>query len=100
MIDTVTHTDDDVPAHAEGVRLVERDGVHALLADHFDQPLVLDSMGLALWELCDGETTVAEMVQASLLLFDASAEEVRTGITEALDVLTRAGAVRWVSPEP
>lgn len=78
--------------HAAGVRLVERDGVSVLVAgDAGDaEPQSLSPMALALWELCDGETTVGEMVRACLALFDAPPERVRTDIGTALSTLLDA----------
>ena len=92
-----------VPRHARGVRL-RPDGDGALLiAAAADAPpsaadlgLALDPIALALWELCDGETTVEEMTLAVCALFDASPESVRPDITSVLDTLDKAGLLDWV----
>lgn len=82
--------DDDRLTHVPGVRLLQKKGRSALEQD--GRPLVeLDPMALALWELCDGETTVGEMVRAAGLLFDAPEHVLRSDISLALVSLRDAG---------
>lgn len=91
-----------VPRHAPGV-LLRPDGEGALLlaaqatrAGSDDRGLALDPTALALWELCDGETSVDEMTLAVCALFDAKPATVRPDITAVLDKLDAAGLLEWV----
>ena len=91
-----------VPRHAPGV-LLRPDGEGALLVaakdtngGWADSGVALDPTALALWELCDGETSVDEMTLAVCALFDAEPETVRPDITAVLDKLDAAGMLEWV----
>lgn len=93
-----------VPRHAAGVELRPA-GEGALLVGGRGaegvgdaRGLALDPTALALWELCDGETTVEEMTLAVCALFDASPETARSDITALLDTLDAAGLLEWASP--
>lgn len=86
------------PRPAEGVVLVA--GRHRTrLVDPEGRTLhVLNGMALALWELCDGETTVAEMVAAACTLFDGDEKAVRRDIERALSLFTDAELLVWEAP--
>ena len=93
-----------VPRHAAGVELRPA-GDGALLVGGHDvadgadaRGLALDPTAVALWDLCDGETTVEEMTLAVCALFDASPETARSDITAVLDTLAAAGLLEWASP--
>ena len=58
----------------------------------------LNATAYAIWELCDGETTVDEMVGASAELFDAPAETIAHDVEKILRKLHRAGLIDWVEP--
>lgn len=55
----------------------------------------LNATAYAIWELCDGETTVTEMVEASQELFDAPGEVIAADVRAILDELDRAGLIDW-----
>lgn len=84
-----------VPRRREHVRLEHHHADSVLIVEP-DQALTLNSTALALWELCDGSTTVAEMVNALDLFFDAERAEIDNAVVETLDELTDLGAVDWV----
>jgi hypothetical protein len=46
---------------------------------------ILNPTAEALWALCDGDTTVEEMVDAIVGLFDADEGRVRRDVLEAVD---------------
>lgn len=83
------------PHAAPGVRLVA--GQHRTrLVDPEGRTLhVLNGTALALWELCDGETTVTEMVAAACALFDSDKEVVRADIEHTLQQFTDAELLVW-----
>jgi VCBS repeat-containing protein len=64
--------------------LVARDGTWLV---------ALNDTATALWELCDGQTSVDEMVLAITTLFDAAAERVRLDVQEAIDDLVAHGVL-------
>lgn len=85
-----------VPRHRDGARLrVEANGT-TILETPGDAPRVaLNPTALALWELCDGETTVQEMVAAAADLFAAADDRLHEDIQRVLAELTEAGLLEW-----
>lgn len=84
----------DRPRHTPGVTLqVGPDG--AQLVDPDGRKLhQLNGTALALWEVCDGETTVAEMIAAAGSLF-GSEEVLRADIERALAVFAEVQLLVW-----
>jgi len=60
-------------------------------------PLVLNDTALALWELCDGSTSVDEMVAAIDLLYDAEAAVIRRDVETVLRKFAVLKLVEWES---
>lgn len=60
---------------------------------------VVNETALALWELCNGENTVDEMVTAICELFGESAAGVRRDVEGTLARFDAAGLLRWTSPK-
>ena len=90
---------DRVPRHAPGVVLHEEETGAQLLAPTTGAVVTLDPLALALWEMCDGETTVQEMTTASCALFDAPQDTVERDITRVLAALEEQLLLEWV-PAP
>ena len=86
------------PRPAEGVTLVAGKNRTRLVDPQGRTLHVLNGTALALWELCDGETTVGEMVAAACALFDGDEEAVRRDIEGALALFTAADLLVWESP--
>jgi hypothetical protein len=79
-----------VPRRTEKV-VVHRDGsLVDVLVDDSGDAFRLNDTAYALWELCDGSTTVGEMVDAASELFAAPPEQLRHDVTGALQRLTDA----------
>ena len=57
-------------------------------------PVALNPTALALWELCDGQTVVEEMVQAVSALFALDPERARADVETALEDMIAAGVIR------
>jgi len=57
-------------------------------------PVPMNPTALALWELCDGQTEVAEMVEAVCALFEVEPTLARTEVETALAEMTAAGVIR------
>ncbi|MHB1801823.1 MAG: PqqD family protein [Actinomycetes bacterium] len=92
-----------VPRHADGCHL-DAEAEPALLTRTTGDPapgeparttLVLNDTALALWELCDGQTSVQEMVDAVCALFAGPPERLRADVLDALDRLTDSGMLVW-----
>jgi hypothetical protein len=63
-------------------------GDEAVLLDPSSEAVhVLNDTALALWQLCDGETTVEEMVVAAVGLFDAQERRLERDVLDALDAM-------------
>ncbi len=57
-------------------------------------PVALNPTALALWELCDGETAVAEMVSAVAVLFAIDPSAARVDVESALHDMLATGVIR------
>lgn len=55
--------------------------------------VALNPTALALWELCDGETHVDEMVEAVCVLFAVPSEQARQDVAFGLAQMQRAGVI-------
>ena len=86
---------DRCPRPADGVSLVIGKQRVRLVDPQGRTLHVLNGTALALWELCDGETTVDEMVEAACALFDGDEQTVRLDIEATVDRFTSAGLLTW-----
>jgi hypothetical protein len=85
-----THRDDTPhrvagPVTSRGTDFV----VHGSATD-----LSLNSTALAIWELCDGRTTVREVIDAATTLFVGSPASIERDILATLDELEKAGLIQ------
>ena len=82
----------DVQMHQDGfrTRLVSgvSGGAHAL-----------NPTARAIWELCDGTVTVAELVDAIRQVFDVPAETARADVEAVIDQFEAADLVTWSGVE-
>lgn len=62
-----------------------------------DRVTVLNATAAALWELCDGETAPAEMVDGLAVLFAADRAQLAADVAEVLDELTALDLLTWAS---
>ena len=83
----------DRPLRRDGFLTQKLDDEIVLFDPSQTQALCLNATASLIWGLCDGETTVAEMVQ---LLRDAfpDAPDVATDVHEALGLFSEHDAVR------
>jgi hypothetical protein len=75
------------PQRVEGVDVIRRGSVAYLQRRGAESVYELNDTAFALWELCDGETAVHEMVQAVDDLFAAPREDLARDVLSALDEL-------------
>lgn len=59
---------------------------------------LMNDTALAIWDLCDGETTADEMVAAICELFHMHRDVVSEDVTRTLQEFDQAGLVSWVQP--
>ena len=79
------------PRHLPGTRLEQREGrVIVCDADH-NVMLALNESAAALWELCDGSTTIEEMVIAICEVSSIPAGQAREDVERTLTEFERAG---------
>ena len=57
-------------------------------------PVALNPTAVALWELCDGATEVAEMVEAICILFAVDPAQAQADVESALSDMAAAGVIR------
>jgi pyrroloquinoline quinone biosynthesis protein D len=83
------------PRRRSGLHLEPSDGSNVLVSDEGTKILLLNETALALWELCDGETTFAEMVTVITDFFEAEPDVINTDVATALTQMVEAGVVSW-----
>ncbi len=76
----------DVELRVEGTRTL-------LLSDQPDAAFELDPLGRAIWELCDGATTLDEIVRAVCQVFEVDDDVVARDVATLVTRLHRAGLV-------
>jgi hypothetical protein len=79
------------PCRKRGLERRTTNGQTVLIEPRGRVEHVLNDTALALWELCDGETTVEEMVVAAIGLFDAQGGRLEQDVLAALDTMTDQG---------
>ena len=84
-----------MPRRVEGVRRVAG-ADRVVLFDAAGRELcVLNETAAAIWELCDGQTALEEMVDAVCTVCAVDAEQAGHDIHRALEELTRVRVVEW-----
>lgn len=73
--------------------VAERSGNDHIVHRDTHEDFALNPTAFALWELCDGRTTVREMVLAVYDLFDVTMEQAHRDVTEGLARMREAGIV-------
>ena len=63
------------------------------------RPLVLDEVGTRVWQLCDGERTVEEIVQVLSDQYILDRHEVELSLTAYMRTLGRRGMIGFLVPE-
>jgi hypothetical protein len=84
-----------LPRRQPGVFL-RRAADHCLLVDREGAELcAMNDTAAALWELCDGRTTVDEMVAAVCALTGGERDRLGREIADVVERLAALGAVNW-----
>ena len=85
---------DDRPRRLDGVSVRDRDGTPTLIGPTGERLARLNETALAVWDLCDGQTTVDEMVEAVVELSAVDRDRVRTDVDRTLIALDSVGALQ------
>jgi hypothetical protein len=89
----VTFGADDRPRRRNDVHAVRDDDVVVLVAESGAEVCRLNDTAYALWQLCDGVTTAAEMSIAIHEAAGVPADAAEHEVTAALEQLHRGGAL-------
>jgi pyrroloquinoline quinone biosynthesis protein D len=84
------------PRHTTGLAVRDRSGEHLIEDPAGERRFALNPTALAVWDLCDGVTTPAEMVDAMCILFDAPRERLQRDVARLLDDLLALGLVEGI----
>jgi len=82
------HTIETRPARAERILAQKNGDTLILLSPRSGQYFTLDEVGARVWDLCDGQRRVADLVSIVHAEFDAPMETIQADILELLDDLT------------
>ena len=63
-----------------------------------NRPITLDEVGTAVWDLCDGDHTVGEIVKALAKDYKLGRREIEVSLTEYLRTLGKKGMVGFLIP--
>jgi hypothetical protein len=77
---------DDTPQRSVSGSARAADGAMTIVSPTGDI-VSLNPMAAALWELCDGSTSVREVVEAATRLFAGPPDDIRRDILDTLDTL-------------
>ena len=82
------------PLRTHRAAIVKSGEVTVLARPEVGRHVALNPTARALWELCDGETTVNEMIGAICSLFDVTTEQATSDVQAALDQMRDAGVIQ------
>jgi len=83
-----------LPRRTDGADLQRFPQGAVLSPGNASEAVALNPTALALWELCDGHTTVEEMVAAICTLFAIDSARARADIETALAQMRAVGVIR------
>ena len=89
---TVTY--DDRPRRVSGGTVREAEETRIVQQAEPAVQVALNPTAFALWQLCDGCTTVAEMVEAVYDLFDVTPDQAERDVFGGIEQMRSAGIVR------
>lgn len=81
------------PTRVAGVTVESRSDRPRLTNASGMQQIVLNETSLAIWDLCDGDTTVDEMVEAVVIASGISEAQARHDVEFALEEFYRLGVL-------
>ena len=88
-----------LPVRRTDVRLIDEDTRSVLIDDTQGVTHVLNPTARAIWELCDGTTTLDELVDAICQVFSVQHGVALRDVAAVLAQLEDAGLVAWASDD-
>ncbi len=88
------------PRRKDGVTLRSAEGEIMLYDPEDERVHFMNTTATAIWQLCDGETEVSEMVSAICLLTGLPADVVEEDVAGLLEGFADAGLITWVGEPP
>ena len=89
----------EAPLQRAGLRVERRDDHFVLVDPSSVEVCSINETAEALWELCDGETTLDEMVDAICAVCSVGRDDAVSQVDGVLAKLTEMGALEW-KPRP
>ena len=86
-----------LPERRTDVQLIDEDTRSILVDDEVGTTSVLNPTARAVWELCDGATTLDELVDAICQVFSVPPGVALRDVAAVLTDLEEAGLVEWSS---
>ncbi len=83
------------PHRRPGLEAEHRDGTAVLIDGEGVEVGALDVTAAALWELCDGVTTIEEITTAVCRVWAVEPEVAQRDVERTLELLASAGFVTW-----
>ena len=84
-----------LPIRRSGIELRDKGGDIVLAEVGRTETYALNPMARAVWELCDGTTTIEELADAICQIFEVARPTARSDVMTVLDQLDRADLVYW-----
>jgi hypothetical protein len=84
-----------LPRRMPGVEVVDSDTRSVLMEPRHRTTHVLNPTARAVWEMCDGTTTIDELADAICQVFSVSRQEAIAGVAQVIRQLEGAGLVGW-----
>ena len=88
-----------LPVRRSDILLADEDTGSLLIDTELGTTHRLNPAARAVWELCDGATTLGELVDAICQVFAVPHEVARRDVATTLEQLQHAGLVSWSSPD-
>jgi coenzyme PQQ biosynthesis protein PqqD len=87
-----------VPARRRGFHVQAMDGETLIYRHAAKKAIYLNETAAVIWELCDGERSIKEIVDALTEAYPETRDEIVVDVIEAVERLHREGALRFGPP--
>jgi hypothetical protein len=86
-----------IPAHQDGLHFEEMEGESLLFSEVTKKTVYLNDTASAIWKLCDGTRTIAQLVDLLKQAYSDSEHDFESDVRSAIDDLFAQGALKWIS---
>ena len=87
------------PRQVSGYQVADKESLNGemvLFHPATQRILYSNRSGALIWELCDGQRTVADIVQLLSEAYPDSASQIEADVHEALCIFVQQGAIEWM----